>query len=110
VPPPSPGRPVTPAGLLFGAIHKAESVAADVTGRLTGTPEVLSRLLDAERMTRQALRTVNQVRSGVVHVLMIPTTQDVAAMRREIERVHGSLAEIEARLDDRAGAQRGEHE
>jgi hypothetical protein len=38
---------------------------------------------------------------------MMPTTQDVAAMRREIEKVHGSLAEIEARLDDRAEAQRG---
>jgi hypothetical protein len=93
--------------LLFGAIHKAESVAADVTGRLTGTPEVLSRLLDAEKLTRRALRTVDQVRIGVVHVLMMPTTQDVAAMRREIEKVHGSLAEIEARLDDRAEAQRG---
>jgi hypothetical protein len=101
---------VNPAGLLFSAIHKAESVAADVTGRLTGTPEVLSRLLDVERVTRRALRTVNQVRGGVVHVLMIPTTQDVAAMRREIERVHGSLAEIEARLDDQAQTQRGEGE
>ncbi len=101
---------MTPAGLLFGAIHKAEAVAADVTGRLTGTPEVLSRLLDAERVTRRALRTVNQLRGGVVHVLMIPTTQDVAAMRREIERVHGSLAEIEARLDDRAQTQGGEGE
>jgi hypothetical protein len=99
---------VTPGGLLLGALHKAESVAADVTGRLTGTPEVLSRLLDAERVTRQALRTVNQLRSGAVHVLMIPTTQDVAAMRREIERVHGSLAEIEARLDDRAEPPRGQ--
>jgi hypothetical protein len=69
---------------------------------------VLSRLLDAERVTRQALRTVNQLRGGVVHVLMIPTTSDVAAMRREIERVHGSLAEIEARLDDRAEARVGE--
>jgi len=101
---------MTPGELLIGGFRKAEHIAADVTGRLTSTPGVLGRLLEAERVTRQALRTVNQLRGDVVHALMIPTTADVAAMRRELEKVHSSLAEIEARLDDGTAARRGELE
>ena len=93
---------MTPGGLLIGTFHKAESLVADVTGRLTGTPAVLSSLLTAERVTRQALRTANRLRGDVIHVLMIPTTSDVAVVRRELERVLSSLAEIEARLDDQS--------
>lgn len=99
---------MTPGGLLIGTFRKGESLAADLTGRLTGTPAVLSGLLTAERITRQALRAANRLRGDVIHVLMIPTTSDVAGVRRELERVHSSLAEIEARLDDQAA--RGEAE
>lgn len=99
---------MTPGGLLIGGLHKVEHIAADATGRLTGTPSVLGRLLDAERAMRQALRMVNRLRSDVVHALMIPTTDDVADVRRQLEKVNSSLAEIEARFEDSAEARRGE--
>jgi hypothetical protein len=101
---------MTPGGLLIGAFRKVEPMVADVTSRLTGTPGVLGRLLTAERVTRQALRTVSQLRGDVVHALLIPTTHDVADMRRELERVRSSLTEIEARLDDQAAAHRDERQ
>lgn len=101
---------MTPGGLLISVFRTVEPIVADVTGQLTSTPGVLGRLLATDRVTRQTLRAVNQLRGDVVHALLIPTTQDVAAMRRELERVHSSLAEIEARLDDQAAAHRGELE
>lgn len=93
---------MTPGGLLIGTFRKGESLAADLTGRLTGTPIVLGSLLKAERVTLQALRSTSRLRSGAIRVLMLPTTSDVAEVRRELERVRSSLAEIEARLDDRS--------
>lgn len=92
---------MTPGRLLIGAFRKVEPVVADVTGRLTGTPVVLGGLLRADRALRQALHSVGDRRRDIAHTLMIPTTHDVADVRRELQRVHSSLAEIEARLADR---------
>ena len=93
---------MTPGGLLIRTFRKGESLAADLTGRLTGTPVVLGSLLKAERFTQQALRSTGRLRGGVIRTLMLPTTSDVAEVRRELERVRSSLAEIEARLEDQS--------
>jgi len=96
---------MTPGGLLISAFRKVEPMVADVTGRLTGTPTVLGRLLEADRVTRQAVRTVGQLRGSLVHALLLPTTDDVAEMRRDLQRVRSSIAEIDARLDDQSARQ-----
>lgn len=98
---------MTPGGLLISTFRKIEPMVADVTGRLTGNPGVLRRLLEADRVTRQAVRTVGQLGESVAHALLLPTTHDVAEIRRELQRMHSSIGEIDARLADQA-AQRGE--
>lgn len=102
------GPKVTPARLLLGVFRAVEPVIADVTSRVTGTPGVMSRLLETERVTRHTMRRVDRLRGDAVHLLLLPTRDDVAAMRRELEKMQNSLNEIEARLDDHDWSERAQ--
>jgi hypothetical protein len=79
----------------------AERVLAERVTRAVDTPVVANTLLDLGKLGAAGLRRADDLRDGLVHLLALPSSRDIARLSAQVMVLRRDLAEVEAQLDDR---------
>jgi hypothetical protein len=85
---------------LRDAFVSAERWVANAVVELVDTPAVAGALLDAGKLGAVGARTIDDLRSGVVHLLSLPSHRDLRALSAEVARLRTQLTEVTAQLED----------
>jgi hypothetical protein len=79
---------------------KVDKQVSETILRVVNTPEVAEALLVAGRLGRIGLGRVGDLRGGVVHVLSLPSHQDIQQLAHRMAALDGALAEVEAQIEE----------
>jgi hypothetical protein len=89
-----------PGRLIKRVVDATEPPLARFLERFSSTPAAIGARVEIDRLSRRAIARSEKWRSDLLHVFALPSDSDVRALARDMDRIKGSLAEIEARLED----------
>lgn len=78
-----------------------ERVLASRVARAVDTPAVANALLDLGKLGASGLKRADDLRNGLVHLLALPSSRDIARLSGQVMVLRRELAEVEAQLDER---------
>ena len=78
-----------------------ERVLASRIAQAVDTPVVANALLDLGKLGAAGLRRADDLRGGLVHLLALPSSRDVARLSAQVLVLQRDLAEVEAQLEER---------
>ena len=88
---------------LRQAFDRVERSVGAPLERLMATPASSQALLGVGRAWMSSARRVEDVRSGLMHFLGLPTHRDIRRLSGRLARLQSSLEEVAMRLEDQAG-------